>query len=110
MSALVARQQSGADVVGRTKVDREQFEKAYGRIIAKAWTDEGFKQRLLSEPTIVLQEHGIEFPEGVEFRMLESTSSLIYLIVPPRPGPEDMEVEDLEKRLVANFTHTYSCF
>jgi len=91
-------------------MDRDQFQKAYGKIVAKAWSDERFKQRLLSEPTIVLQEHGIDLPAGAEFRMLESTSSLIYLILPPRPGPEEMEAEDLEKRLAANFTHTYSCF
>ncbi len=43
---------------------REQYEeraKAYSRIVAKAWEDEAFKQRLLADPKATLQAEGLMF-------------------------------------------------
>ena len=39
---------------------REEHEKAIAGIWVKAWADPGFKQRLLANPVVVLQEHGLE--------------------------------------------------
>jgi len=85
-------------------MDRGEFQKAYGRIVAKAWADEDFKQRLLSDPTTVLKENGINVPEGVDFNVLESTDNLIYLLLPPRPDLREVGAEDLEKRQAASAT------
>jgi len=84
-------------------VDREQFQKTYGKIVAKAWADEGFKQRLLSDPTTVLKEHGIDIPEGVEFKVVEQSRNLIHLILPPKPDPAAFSAEDLRARAAAGF-------
>ncbi len=57
-------------------MSREQHEeqaKAYSRVVAKAWADKTFKQRLLADPKAVLQEEGISVPEGVEVRVVEET-------------------------------------
>jgi hypothetical protein len=82
-------------------MEREQFQKAYGKIVAKAWADEGFKQRLLSQPTTVLKENGIDVPPGVEFNVVESTSNLVHLILPAKPDSPDVAVEDLDGRVAA---------
>ena len=36
--------------------------KKLGQVVAKAWQDEGFKQRLVANPQAVLQEHGLPVP------------------------------------------------
>lgn len=79
-------------------MDREQFRKAYGKIVAKAWADEGFKQRLLADPATVLKENGIDAPEGITFKVVESTSDLIHLILPPKPESRVVAAEDLDSR------------
>jgi len=39
-------------------MDREEFQKAYGKVVAKAWADDGFKAKLLADPKTVLKENG----------------------------------------------------
>jgi hypothetical protein len=73
-----------------------QAEKQYAQIIAKAWTDESFKRRLLEDPRAVLREHGISPPAGVEILAVESTPQRRYFIIPPRPE-HDMSEEDLSQ-------------
>jgi len=82
-------------------MDREQFQKAYAKIVARAWADEGFRARLLTETTMVLKENGIDVPAGLEFKVVESTSTLAYLILPIRPDSEEFAAEDLEIRQAA---------
>jgi len=85
-------------------MDKEQLRKAYGKIVAKAWADDAFKQRLLSDSTAMLKENGVDVPEGLEFRVMESTSNLIYLVLPQKPDPEELSTQDLEMRLAAYTT------
>jgi len=82
-------------------MDREQFQKAYAKIVAQAWADDAFKQRLLSDPTTVLKENGIDIPAGLEIKVLESTSTLVHLVLPPRPDPARIGTADLDARLAA---------
>jgi hypothetical protein len=55
------------------------------KIIAKAWMDEGFKQRLLSDPTATLKEQGVELAPGVEVRIVEDTVNVQHLVLPAKP-------------------------
>ncbi len=75
-------------------MSREQYQeraKAYGRIVAKAWGDEDFKQRLLADPKATLQAEGLSFPEGAEVRVLESTDQRVYLPLLPKPAGLSIE-------------------
>ncbi len=57
-------------------MSREQYEeraRVYSRIVAKAWADEAFKQRLLADPKATLVAEGLTFPEGDEVRVVEPT-------------------------------------
>jgi hypothetical protein len=42
----------------------EEHARKVTKIIAKAWMDEGFKARLLSDPMATLKEEGVEIPPG----------------------------------------------
>jgi hypothetical protein len=64
----------------------EQPKVQWGQIVARAWRDEAFRQRLLAQPAAVLAEHGLEAPPGVQVRVVEDTEQVIHLVLPRRPA------------------------
>ena len=44
----------------------------WSHIVAKTWTDDKFKQRLIADPAAVLQENGYAVPAGMTIRLFES--------------------------------------
>ena len=74
----------------------EERGKQYGQLVAKAWSDEGFKARLLANPKAAMAEVGMDAPEGVEIEVVESTQEKAYLVIPPKPVGE-LSDEDLDK-------------
>ncbi|MFV3127224.1 NHLP leader peptide family RiPP precursor [Niveispirillum sp. KHB5.9] len=67
---------------------------AYGRIVAKAWSDEGFKARLMADPMAVLTEEGMEMPAGLTVSVVENTATAYTLVLPARPV--DLADEELD--------------
>lgn len=65
-----------------------------GEVILRAWTDEDFKQRLIADPSTVLQESGVEMPSGVGVKVVQDTDEVNYLVLPTKPA--DMEVSDFQ--------------
>ena len=74
----------------------EEQGKQYGQLIAKAWSDEEFKARLLANPKDAMAEVGMDAPEGVEIEVVESTQEKAYLVIPPKPDGE-LSDDDLDK-------------
>ncbi len=74
-------------------MDREEFQKAYGKVVAKAWSDPDFKAKLLADPKTVLKENGLEFPQDVEILVVENTEEIVHLILPPEPAGQLSEEE-----------------
>jgi hypothetical protein len=66
----------------------EKQENTFGKVVAKAWQDEGFKQKLLSTPGEVLTENGLDVPGGQEVRVVENTDKVVYFVLPPKPKVE----------------------
>ncbi len=66
-----------------------------GRIVAKAWSDPIFKDRLKADPKSVLSEMGIEMPEGAEIEVVENTSSKTYLTLPISPSSDVVSDDDI---------------
>ncbi len=73
----------------------EEQTKAYGKIVARSWADEGFKARLLADPAAVLAAEGFDLPAGVSFRVVANTDTLVNLVLPAKPT--DLSDADLEK-------------
>ncbi|HEV3263782.1 MAG TPA: NHLP leader peptide family RiPP precursor [Gemmataceae bacterium] len=74
--------------------------KWWAQLVARAWEDEHFKRRLLSEPAAVLEEEGIEVPPGREVRVAEDEAEaqadgVVTLTLPAKPRSEDLVEEDL---------------
>lgn len=53
--------------------DWRDFIRTWSKLQARAWIDEDFKQRLISEPATVLEEYGLTFPSGVEVRVQDNS-------------------------------------
>ena len=73
----------------------EQQRAAYAKVVARAWSDEAFKDKLKSDPRAALAEHGIEVPAGMKVEILENTPSKLHLSLPRAPEGELSE-EELE--------------
>ena len=53
------------------------------RLIARAWSDEGFRDRLKSDPhAVVAEETGVTMPESIAIEVLEETPDRAYLVIP----------------------------
>ncbi len=74
--------------------------KEYAKIIAQAWVDEEFKQRLLADPSTVLKENGIEIPDGMTVKFVEAKENEILVQLPPRP-PDSSQLSDEDLQKVA---------
>lgn len=53
------------------------------KLVAKAWADEGFRERLKTDPrTAVAEETGITVPESITVEVLEETADKAYIVIP----------------------------
>jgi len=68
------------------------------KAIARAWTDQAYKAKLLNDPHAALSEVGVEVPAGITAQVVENTNDTQHLVLPVAPVEAgEMSVEDLEK-------------
>ena len=89
----------------------QEYAKQWGQLVARAWGDDAFKQRLLAEPGPALAEQGIAVPTGVEVRVHENTAALLHLTLPPAPSEEisDEQLDAVAGGDTAGSAGTLSC-
>ena len=64
------------------------------QLIAKSFQDKAFKQELLANPKVVVeQELGTKLPEELEVNVLEETETTFYMVLPSNPYEEFSEPE-----------------
>jgi hypothetical protein len=74
-----------------------------GKVIARAWIDPEFKNRLRTDLPGALLEMGIDPPQGVTLRLAESTDNVAYFVLPP--GPEDTTDKEEVKRRAMSYDY-----
>lgn len=72
---------------------KEELDRAWSKIVAKAWTDEEFKEKLMNDPTETLKELGFEFQPGQKIELHEQGGRVVHLIFPNKPEGELSETE-----------------
>jgi hypothetical protein len=77
------------------QMEMQDYAKQWGQLVARAWSDEAFKERLLADPDATLAEQGIPIPPGVEVRVHENSAAVVHLALPPKPG-DDLSDEQLD--------------
>jgi hypothetical protein len=75
------------------EMPQSEFRKLWQQIVAKAWADQGFRKRLVTNTSDVLKEHGLAVPPGMQLRVVADTGNLRHLILPPSPSEELSEAE-----------------
>jgi hypothetical protein len=83
---------------GGFRMTAQQTTKEWGRIVARAWADDQFKDRLLAEPAAVMREHGLEVPTGTQVKVVEDAAlatdtDICHFVLPARPAVELQEEE-----------------
>jgi len=58
----------------------------YDSVIVRAVRSPEFRERLLTNPEVVLAEIGIELPEGVKVAFVENSDQLVHIVIPPYIG------------------------
>src|SRR5262245_36680786 len=73
----------------------QEYAKQWGQLVARAWSDEAFKARLLTEPGQALAEAGIAVPAGYAIQVHENSENVVHLTLPAKPS-EELSDEQLD--------------
>jgi hypothetical protein len=90
-------------------------ELVWNQVVARAWCDEDFMSRLLSDPQAMLAEHDLEVPPGTAVEVvlgsevrIDGTDQVRRFILPPGPSQELMD-EELVGDAVAYYCNCAAC-
>jgi hypothetical protein len=75
--------------------DATSWEQQWGQVVAQAWSDDGYKQRLLADPASVMAEQGLTPPPGKQIRIIEDTADTISIVLPPKP--DELSDDELDQ-------------
>ncbi|HEV2438727.1 MAG TPA: NHLP leader peptide family RiPP precursor [bacterium] len=82
-----------------------EWVKKMAQLVAKAWSDPGFKKQLLSNPKQVLAANGIDVPAGMDVRLVENSETVMHVVLPAKPAG-DLSVEQLHQVAAAGLCNT----
>ena len=69
---------------------------ALARLFTACWSDEALKARFMSDPKTVLKEYGVEFPDGIEVKVVENAEDCVHITLPAAPaGAGDLSDDEL---------------
>jgi hypothetical protein len=70
----------------------------YAKIVAHAWKDARFKEKLLKNPKAALKEMGMDVPENIEVRVVEEKANSVTFLLPKAPAEaRELSERDLQK-------------
>lgn len=81
--------------------EAEQFKAAWAKIIARAWKDQTFKQRLLKDPMAVMKEYKINMAENAKVLVHENMNKTYHLTLPEMPANISKSLSEEELRKIA---------
>lgn len=62
------------------------YETKRAEVIAKAWKDPTFKQKLLSNPSEALKECGVNVPSNTKIKVIEDHAGAYTFVLPAAPS------------------------
>ncbi len=66
------------------------------RVVARAWRDPEYRQRLMSDPHAALAEEGVEVDPSTPVRVVETSSDEYVLLLPQPPrNAGELTLEEL---------------
>ncbi len=61
----------------------------YQQIVAKAWGNEMFRNKLVRDPGATLAQEGVSVPAGVQVKVVEDSAKVMHLVLPVKPAGAD---------------------
>jgi hypothetical protein len=58
----------------------------YNQIIAKAWGNDMFRQKLVRDPAGTLKQEGVDLPAGVSVKVMEDSDQVVHFVLPKKPA------------------------
>lgn len=78
------------------------WECQWGQIVARAWADDSFKQRLFAAPEATLREYDLTPPAGCRIELFDNpdpvpqeADGVVHLVLPGKPSAADLSEEVL---------------
>ncbi len=70
----------------------------YAKIVAHAWKDARYKEKLLKNPKAALKEMGMDIPENLEVRVIEEKANSMTFVLPTPPAKaRELSEQELQK-------------
>ena len=88
----------------------EENQKKWAQIVAKAWMDEGFKNKLLNDPKGVMEAAGLKFDASHTLRIYEAKKNEICFVLPQKPEGSLSEEELKNIAAAGTFQCMTACF
>ena len=77
-------------------MNHDEQSKKIGQVLAKCWSDESFKKKLMADPMRTLTSEGAKMPEGMSVKVVENTDKVYNLVIPAKPGDlTDAELDEV---------------
>lgn len=73
----------------------DNLQQAWGQVVAQAWSDDAYRQRLISDPAAALEAQGMAVPAGKQIRIIEDTDDTVHVVLPARPT--ELSDEELDQ-------------
>ncbi len=74
--------------------DRQEFSSdALKVVISKAWSDPGFKAKLVTNSKDALASLGIKVPAGVNYKFIEDTPTTRHFVIPALSADGELKDE-----------------
>jgi hypothetical protein len=68
--------------------DSDRNRVIYATIVARAWEDDSFRERLFADPTLVCLEEGMDVPADIRLEMRQDTPQATHVVLPAQQGAE----------------------
>ncbi len=89
--------------------DAQGWQRTWGQMVADAWSDDSYKQRLLTDPAGAFQERGLTPPADKQVRIVEDTADTVHVVLPAQPT--ELSDEQLDQAAGgAAVPHLCGCF
>lgn len=72
-----------------TDIREREYERRFAMLLATAWSDKAFMQRLLQEPQKCFEEFGLSVPEGRKVHVHVDTAQDLHIVIPDKPPAFD---------------------
>jgi hypothetical protein len=74
----------------------DAWTKGWPKVVARAWVDEAFRQRLLANPAEAVAEFGLPLLHGTQLKVVEGKSDAPSMVLSLPNKPADLEEESMK--------------